>query len=92
MELAPYMIQDLNRVGDRLPGVDSPEVELWEYLKKRVWVSSPGERCNTNRFMSSVSAAKLNVPYWHIDLLERLFLCLEMDFVRGKKFLEHMVK
>ena len=91
-ELAPRMLEGLGESGIELPGVDDPEVELWSYLKSRPWVGRTGERCNMNRFMSSLTAAKEHLPMWWIHLFERLFMCLEMDFMKSNRGVDRLVK
>jgi hypothetical protein len=92
-DLAPEMLRSLPRSGISLPGEGGcPEAELWDYLKNQHWLVLAGERCSTNRFMSAVSAARDNLPNWYIDLFERLFLAIELDFVRAKQLLEKIVR
>lgn len=90
-ELGPRILKDLTLSGVELPGEGDPMDELWAWMKERNWCAPAGQRCNLNRFMSSVTAARDNVCSWHLDLFERLTLCLELDFVRGQQFLEKIV-
>lgn len=90
-ELGPLILKDFALAGIELPGERDPMDELWEWMRDRNWCAPAGQRCNLNRFMSSATAARDNVNSWHLDLFERLTLCIELDFVRGQQFLAKIV-
>lgn len=91
-ELAPRIADSLSRAGIVLPDEEDMETELWRMLGQRVWCSAEHERCNLNRFQSSISAAMKNVDLWWVHFFERCFLALEMDFLRGKQCVDRLVK
>lgn len=89
-ELAPAMMQGLSQSGVSFCG-DDAEGELWAYLSRRPWFTADGERCNLNKFMSTIAMARRNAPTWEVMFFERLFLGLEMDFLKDTG-VERLVK
>lgn len=91
-ELSGLILESLTLVGVTLAGEDDTETELWNYLANRNWMTALEERCNLNRFLSSITSARANHPWSWVHLFERLFCCIEMDWLGNKKSLGRLVK
>jgi hypothetical protein len=89
-ELAASIISQHSKAGIMYPGEEESMTECWKYLEKRAHFAKVGRRTNLNRFMGSVETAEYNLPNWSTDLMERLFVSLECDFLTGRSFLKKL--
>lgn len=88
-EMAPMIIQEHEQAGIAYPG-DGPVDELcWKFLSSRQHFAKVGRRTNLNRFCGSLETAEFNLPHWTTDLMERTYVALEQDMLKGKAFLNH---
>ena len=70
----------------------SPEEELWNILKNRAPFSRPSYRkANLGRFADVIAAPEANINQWYLDLWERTTLALDMDFLRGRQFVNKIL-
>ena len=49
-----------------------------------------GSRIVLNRVLGLVHGTEKNTPSWAVDEFERTYCALELDFVRGKHFMERL--
>lgn len=92
LHLAPWMAKDLEVGGLATFPRDRPlEEELWEWLRERSKRRPLGRRVSTNRFGGTQHAALQHRPLWAVELFERTFLALELDFLSGQRFLDRLL-
>lgn len=58
-------------------------------MSGRQFFCKVGRRTNLNRFCGSLEAAEFNLKNWTTDLMERTYVALECDMLKGKAFLQH---
>ena len=49
-----------------------------------------GSRIALNRFLGLVHGNQKNTPWWEVAEFERTYCALELDFLRGKHFMERL--
>ncbi len=55
----------------------SKEEQVWDWLAERATFARQGRRVTKPRFQAVVAAMQDHIPYWHIDLFERVYVALE---------------
>lgn len=77
-EMAPMIIAELEAGGVAVFARERPvEEECWEWMSQRARTPASRRRIALNRFGGSLHAAQRNLPFWHLQLFERLLLALE---------------
>lgn len=91
LQLAPMMARDLEDGGVlQFDRERSLEAELWEWLQGRAKRGPLGRRVSMNRFGGTQHSAKHHRPLWVVELFERTFLSLELDFLAGQRFVDKL--
>jgi hypothetical protein len=91
MARVPGALRDLRDAGVELPGEGDPEQELWEYWLQRGHFRRSGYRCNLNRFQGGFVRVANDMQHWELDLWESEYVAIEMDMMKSKRLLRHMV-
>ena len=90
-DMAPQMVLELE-AGDvvTFPRVDRVENELWDWMKGRASFAKLGRRTSMCRFGGALAGMKRVKPLWTVQLFERTFCSIELDFLKGTKFLKRL--
>ena len=64
---APKMLRQLRNAGIELPGLEDPEMELFDYCMEAGLRRKAGSKITAARFCGSIAAAKCNVEHWAMD-------------------------
>jgi len=86
----PGLAAELEALGHHWTSRDLLAKEVWQALQQREVLKRSGSRMSLCRFQSVIGKAESKVGEWHIDLLERTFLCLELDMLGSKKFMDQL--
>jgi hypothetical protein len=88
-ELAPAMITQLE-AGDIIifPRIRPVEEELFEFLQSRAKFLRIGRRTSLCRFGGAIKKLHEEFPFWSVNEFEATTLALELDMLKGRKFLD----
>lgn len=64
---APRMLRSLKLGQTDLPGLEDPEMELWDYCMEAGLRRRAGSKVTAARFCGSTASAQVNVEHWGID-------------------------
>ena len=82
---ASLIFADLRRMGIELPGLESDDEEVKNWMQQRGFAVREHRRITLCRFMAGVAGAEFHVQKWNIDAYETLCLALECDFLKSRK-------
>ena len=63
---------------------------MLELLQQRAAFVKTRSRIVLNRFLGLVHGNEQNTPWWEVDEFESTYCALELDFLRGKHFVERL--
>lgn len=92
LQLAPQMAKELEEGGlAQFPRERHLEHEVWDWLRHRAKGGQLGRRVSMDRFGGTQHAVAQHRPLWTVELFERCFLALELDFLAGRKFVDKLI-
>eukprot|EP00969_Alexandrium_andersonii_P016096 704525-Alexandrium_andersonii.AAC.1 len=85
-EMAPGIIQDLEKAGVNFDDFESKVQGAWQYCVESESFGKKGYQCNFCRFLGTLTESKARMKHWTKDLFEQTYLALEEDMLQGKAF------
>ena len=89
---ASEIIDELEDLGVVFDGPEPKEEQAFEWMCSNRGVAlGEGRRINTCRFLGLPHGITTHISSWHIDLSDRLYVSLELDFLGNRALQEKLV-